>query len=85
LPAFFSASTSRRICSEANTSPPGESTRSTTALTLSSSRACRNSAEVLTPPTLPAGCSPPAISPATTTATCARSSSGLRRASSWAR
>ena len=63
LPAALVNSTSRRICSEANTVPPGESTRSTKALISSSSRAARISAEVVTPPTMPCGCSPSTISP----------------------
>ena len=52
-------------------SPPGELTRSTTALTRSSSRAARTSCAVDSPPIVPGGCSPATISPsATTTATC---------------
>ena len=67
LPATFIASTSRRICSEAKTEPPGELTLNTTALTVASWRACLNRALVETPPMIPASCSPFNMVPSATT------------------
>ena len=67
LPARRVSSSSRRMTSEAVALPPGLSTRSTTALTASSSRAWRISAATESPPTLPGGCSPSTMAPWATT------------------
>ncbi len=55
LPALRVIAHSRRITSEAKALPPGESTLSTIALTLSSMRALRISAAVESPPIAPGG------------------------------
>ena len=56
LPESWKLSSAWRMISEANALPPSLSTRSTTALTLSSSWACRISAARVSPPTCPARC-----------------------------
>ena len=53
IPAFFKASISLRMISDANLLPPGLSTRRTTAFTESSLRALRNNLAVESPPTRP--------------------------------
>ncbi len=54
------------MTSDANALPPPESTRSTSALTASSTRAWRISSAVESPPIAPGGCVPSRIVPAAT-------------------
>jgi hypothetical protein len=79
LPAARVSSSSRRTSSEPKALPPGESTRSTMALILSSSRAFWISSAVERPPIAPEGSMPSLISPcAITTPTASPPSFGLR-------
>ncbi len=62
----WNASSSSRITSDANALPPPESTRSTSALTESSSSAWRISSASESPPIDPGGCVPSRMVPAAT-------------------
>ncbi len=53
LPALRVSTTSRQMASEATYEPPGLSTRNTTALTLSSRRAARKAAQIVSEPMAP--------------------------------